>query len=967
MKSFIGARTLVVDGFWTHDESGNGSIMLAATERGEGSGRLKSVLFAWHKASWYGTEVDEADQGERKLLRVSPLLAVDYLSAPQHARLLQVEWTERLKLLMDMAGMIRQALLQGWFEPDWSGWTEQTRAWKAAIPEAEAEWRLRWEQALRDAHANGEQGVEQWLSQAVEQIIEENGSTAEAWRSIGAAAGGEAILLRKAADEEDWLIALGLHRDSLPFKVALQLVEPNNQSSWKLRPALQDRSGGAWIPIARDAYSGDWVAEEEYHRPLPADWLSHLDAKLAKEQGKWLVALPDWEDTEQIGSIKTNLSDNEAWMFMETASLQLLEAGCPVLLPGWWEAVRSRKLRLKAKMKSSVGSEAQPMFGLDQIVQFDWKMALGNIDLSEAEFMRLAEENRRLMNIGGEWVHLDPNDVAQIRDWMKRVGKRKGLSFRDVMEMHLLGNAPFEEGEEASISLRAEVELNDHLTKWLEQLQHTSEIPLIEKPESFLGDLRPYQLQGVSWLLFLRRFGLGGCLADDMGLGKTIQFMAYLTYVKERRTEQHNPSLLICPTSVIGNWQKELEKFAPSIRVHLHYGPKREKGESFQAAVNEVDLVITSYSLAQIDEEDLGLVQWDALCLDEAQNIKNVYTKQSTAIRALPAYHRVALTGTPMENRLSELWSIYDFINPGYLGGINEFRKAVVAPIERTRDEQAIAGLQRWVKPFMLRRIKKDPAIQLSLPEKIESKTYITLTAEQGVMYENLVSDLLEKLDKLGPMQRRGLILASLTRLKQLCDHPSLIGDESSTAWDEERSNKVARLLEMAEEIAAEGERCLIFTQFVDMGHQLKQLLEEKLGMAVPYLHGGVPKAKRDEMIDNFQNPEVPCSAFVLSLKAGGTGLNLTAANHVFHFDRWWNPAVENQATDRAFRIGQTRQVQVHKFITLGTLEEKIDEMIERKQNLNDQVVGQSENWITELSTDELKELFSLRKTWLKE
>jgi SNF2 family DNA or RNA helicase len=266
----------------------------------------------------------------------------------------------------------------------------------------------------------------------------------------------------------------------------------------------------------------------------------------------------------------------------------------------------------------------------------------------------------------------------------------------------------------------------------------------------------------------------------------------------------------------------------------------------------------------------------------------------------------------------------------------------------------------------MLRRVKKDPAIQLSLPDKNESKTYLTLTTEQGAIYENIVADLLEKLDKLGPMQRRGLILASLTRLKQLCDHPAMLNEESDQQWDDTRSNKVARLLEMVEEIASEGERCLIFTQFVDMGKQLKKLLEERLELPVPYLHGGVPKAKRDEMIEKFQNPEEPCCAFVLSLKAGGTGLNLTAANHVFHFDRWWNPAVENQATDRAFRIGQTRKVQVHKFITLGTLEEKIDEMIDRKQQLNEQVVGQSEQWITEMSTDELKELFALRKNWLK-
>ncbi|MCA0754846.1 DEAD/DEAH box helicase [Paenibacillus sp. N4] len=963
MRTYIGARKIVIDGFWHEDESG-ASVMLGAVDRKDAAeGRLRPLLFAWHKASWYGAEVEELTVGDRRLLKVPPLLAVDYLSSPRHVRLLQLEWTDRMQTLMAIAGQIREALLAGWFIPDWANWTEQKRSWKPEIPEREERFRLQWESAVRTAAQNGDQGVEKWLGGAVEQMIAEHEAAARAWNDL-AAASGEAVLRRKSADEEDWMIAIGLRKDTLPFRAALQLVEPGGDGGWRLRPALQARDGGDWLPLQRSLGEQGWEPAAGEERSLPPEWLPLLDDKLRKEQRKWLDALPELEEEERL---RDRLTDNEAWRFLEQGSVRLLEAGCPVLLPAWWEAVRSRKLRLKAKMKSSVGSAAEPMFGLDQIVQFDWKLALGNVDLSEAEFMKLAEENRRLFRIGDEWVHLDPQDVTQIKQWLKRMGKRKGLSFRDVLEMHLRGGLPLEEDEGIDSDLRAEVELNGHLAAWLEQLQHASQIPLADIPDRFLGELRPYQHQGVSWLLFLRKFGLGGVLADDMGLGKTIQFMAYLVYIKERRLQVNGPSLLICPTSVIGNWEKELERFAPSLNVVLHYGARRDKGEAFRSSVKEADLVITSYSLAQLDEEDLALVDWDALCLDEAQNIKNVYTKQSSAIRRLPSHHRVALTGTPMENRLTELWSIYDFINPGYLGALGEFRQAVVAPIEKTRDEKMIAGLQRWVKPFMLRRVKKDPAIQLSLPDKNESKTYMALTAEQGAQYENIVSDLLENLDKLGPMQRRGLILAALTKLKQLCDHPALLaGEDGTVLWDVGRSNKVERLLEMCEEIAAEGERCLIFTQYIEMGHQLKEQLEHKLGMPVSYLHGGVPKAKRDEMISRFQSPEENCCAFVLSLKAGGTGLNLTAANHVFHFDRWWNPAVENQATDRAFRIGQTKQVQVHKFITLGTLEEKIDEMIDRKQSLNEQVVGQSDQWITELSTEDLRELFSLRKTWLK-
>ncbi|QAY66595.1 DEAD/DEAH box helicase [Paenibacillus protaetiae] len=963
MRAFIGAgaEPPVIDGYW---HSGKQSIVLQEARRPEAAARLKQVLFAWHKPSWYGADVEETAIDGRNGLLVPPLLALDYLAAPKPVRLLRLEWTEEAKRLQAAASMIRHALLNGWYIPDWGRWSDSARAWKLAFPEQEIRLQQVWQNMLQASRSEAA-AINEWLTYAVEAAIHESRPAQDAYRQIEAAQ-GESVVRHKSADEEDWLVAIGIRKDNLPFRVALQLVEPNEERGWRLRPALQSREGGEWLPLRRDAQeAAGWRYAEA--GAIPEEWLPLLPAKMAKEQAKWLAALPEWEDKLDPAHLKLILSDHEAWQFMETFSIKLLEGGSPVLLPGWWEAVRSRKLRLKAKMKSSVGSAAEPMFGLNQIVQFDWKLAVGNVDLTEADFMRLAEENRRLANIGGEWVHLDPQDIEQIKLLMKRVGKKKGLTFRDVLEMHLHGGFSLDEDEPDERIVRAEVELNEHLTAWLSQLQQSSEIPLIDKPEHLHGELRPYQLQGVSWLLFLRRFGLGGVLADDMGLGKTIQFITYLAYVKEQENQRHGPSLLICPTSVIGNWQKELERFAPFLNVHVHYGPKRSKGPDFRQEIGDKDLVITSYSLAQLDEDDLSAVEWNALCLDEAQNIKNVYTKQSAAIRSMPAYHRIALTGTPMENRLTELWSIYDFINPGYLGSMNEFRKAVVNPIEKSRDEEQIKSLQRWVRPFMLRRVKKDPAIQLSLPDKYESKTFISLTAEQGAIYENIVSDLLEKLDTLGAMQRRGLILASLTRLKQLCDHPALLASqEGEKLWEEERSGKMTRLVEMVEEIAAEGERCLIFTQFVEMGSQIQRLLEQKLGSPIPYLHGGVPKQKRDEMIEGFQDSGIVCPAFVLSLKAGGTGLNLTAANHVFHFDRWWNPAVENQATDRAFRIGQTKKVQVHKFITLGTLEEKIDEMIDRKQSLNEQIVSQSEQWITELSTDELKELFSLRKDWLK-
>lgn len=989
MKMLANVRQLVVNGKWKEGDGDSGILLWSGNQRELPEGRLRSLLFAWHKDSWYGGEIEETKLEGQTVLALSPLKAMDYLSSPCPVRLLELEWSDRLQALMGVAEQIRQILLNGWFVPDWDLWTESKRGWKASFPEDQPEHATRWAESMGLAASHGDEGAAGWLGAAVEEWIAGNAGVGKAWAAIGQAA-GEGVIRHKGADEEEWLISIGLAKDTLPFRVALQLREPAPGHGWLLRPAVQDQEGGSWLPIAWDGESRVWADDEERMDQLPEEWSQLLPAKLAKENVKWLGVLPelsdsldgesDFVDSESVSTdskskspeggsalLRNELTEDEAWQFLQHGSIALLEAGCPVLLPSWWEAARSRKLKLRAKLKSSVGSAAQPMFGLNQIMQFDWKLALGDVALSEAEFMEMAEQNRRLFQIGGEWVQLDPQDAAKIRQWLNKVGKRKGLTFRDVLEMHLRGGSEADLSDDFESDLRAEVELNQHLEAWLNQLNHTSQIPQAEIPSSFKGELRPYQLEGVSWLLFLRRFGLGGVLADDMGLGKTIQFMAYLLCVKHGEKGEAGPSLLICPTSVIGNWEKELHRFAPELKVMLHYGSRRLKGEALREAVAEQDLVITSYSLAQLDEDELVEVTWNALCLDEAQNIKNVYTKQSRAIRQLEARHRIALTGTPMENRLTELWSIYDFINQGYLGSLNEFRSAVVAPIERNRDEKMISGLQRWVRPFMLRRVKKDPAIQLSLPDKIESKSYMTLTAEQGAMYENTVSDLMDKLDKLDPMSRRGLILATLTKLKQLCDHPSLLlGEGTEREWDPERSGKTARLLEMCEEIAAEGERCLIFTQYVDMGKQLQKLLENRLGMEVPYLHGGVPKQKRDEMIDKFQSGDKPCCAFVLSLKAGGTGLNLTAANHVFHFDRWWNPAVENQATDRAFRIGQTRQVQVHKFITLGTLEEKIDEMIESKQSLNEQVVGQSDQWITELDTEELRELFALRDGWLK-
>ncbi|WP_407083176.1 DEAD/DEAH box helicase [Paenibacillus aurantius] len=914
---------------------------------------LKNHLFAYHEPSFYGTFIDTAEHEDRDGVALPALEALRYFCDTPALRHAEAKPGRELASLKAMAPMVLEALEAGRFVPDYEQWKQGRLRWKLGLPDAPEAAALvrRWADALAAEWAAEQPELRQALRRLETAAPPAEG--ADLW-----------------LDEEDWLVAIGWVQDPSPFRTCLRLVEPpaardgrSPAGGWRLEVALQDRRRPDTLVAVSPA--GEPAPGEE----LPPAWADDL-ARVPRDVQRWLHILPWLRDEGEPERLRGELSADEAWEFLAQGSLRLAEAGSAVLLPAWWQRVRRVKPRLRAKLKSSVGAaDGGSLFGLGQLMQFDWRLAVGDMELTEDEFRELIEEKRRLVQFRGEWIVLDPDQLEQIRRAMKRIGGKDGLSFRDVLEMHMLGGVPAGEnldGADNEERLMMEVELNDHLRGLIHQLEHSAEIPRMAPPEGFRGSLRPYQTDGVSWMLFLRRFGLGGCLADDMGLGKTIQFITYLLGVKEQEARPA-PSLLICPTSVLGNWQKELQRFAPDLKVHLHYGPQRLKGSEFEETAAECDLLLTSYTLSHLDEEELGRVQWGAICLDEAQNIKNAYTKQAAAIRRLNGDHRIALTGTPIENRLTELWSIFDFLNPGYLGTLREFNHRFVALIERTKDPEAVAQVQRLIRPFLLRRVKKDPAIQLELPDKNEAKTYISLTPEQASLYENYIRDMFERLEKLTVMERRGLILAALTKLKQVCNHPALLLKEGHAHW-RSRSNKVERLLDMVTELRQEGDRCLVFTQFVETGHLLQHALEEELGEKVQFLHGGTPKATRDAMIARFQDDGLPeeerCGIFLLSLKAGGTGLNLTAANHVFHFDRWWNPAVENQATDRAYRIGQTRDVQVHKFVTLGTLEERIDEMIERKLDLSQQIVGTGEHWITELSTDELRELFVLRREW---
>jgi SNF2 family DNA or RNA helicase len=654
------------------------------------------------------------------------------------------------------------------------------------------------------------------------------------------------------------------------------------------------------------------------------------------------------------------LTGAEAYEFLRDAAPQLEKAGFAVQTPPWWKRGPARAI-VRGRLRGGETSRAGLM-GLDALVGFDYTVALGGEEITRAELERLATLKEPLVRLRGQWVEIQPAQAQAALALLERAPER--LTLGEALQTATTGALSNEDGAPFELE---EVSADGWIGDLLGRLRGVSSIEEIGQPENFCGELRPYQLRGVSWLNFLTQYGLGACLADDMGLGKTLMLLALLLHLKEAQRFMR-PVLLICPTSIVGNWQHEAARFAPYLRVLIHHGAERlgrADAAQFLAEIERHDLVITTYSLAPRDEGPLAKASWGAIVLDEAQNIKNVAAKQSRVVRRLSAPIRIALTGTPVENRLVEFWSIMDFLNPGYLGSYKRFQQRYANRIERRHDTVALTQLQALTQPFVLRRLKSDPAIIQDLPEKIEMREYCALTREQVSLYEAVVRDGLRQLEENpSAMRRRGVILAMLTRLKQVCNHPAHLLDDGSPLPG--RSGKLTRLEELVDELLAEGDRALIFTQFAALGARLQPYLAKRFGVETLYLHGGVPRLDRVRMVERFQVEDGP-PLFILSLKAGGYGLNLTRANHVIHFDRWWNPAVENQATDRAFRIGQTRNVQVRKFVCSGTLEERIDLMIEQKRALAEQVVGTGENWITELSTEQLRDLFSLRADALAE
>ncbi|MEO3803405.1 DEAD/DEAH box helicase [Nonomuraea sp. B1E8] len=624
-----------------------------------------------------------------------------------------------------------------------------------------------------------------------------------------------------------------------------------------------------------------------------------------------------------------------AFGFLRQAAPLLQAAGFGVQLPRW--AGRTKLgLKLTTRTKAQKAAAAQG-FGMRELVDFRVDLAVGDETISEAELAELARLKVPLVRVRGQWVELDDR---QLKAALKAVeGARTGEASAADLLRHVVRA---DDAELPLLEVDADGVLGDLLSGQAER-----RLTPLATPAGLDATLRPYQERGLAWLSFLSELGLGGVLADDMGLGKTITTLALL--VHERAAA---PTLLVCPMSLVGNWQREAARFAPGLRVYVHHGSGRDPAE-----IERADLVITTYGTAQRDLETLRRHEWRRVVCDEAQAIKNSGTLQAQAVRSIPTGTRLALTGTPVENHLAELWSIMEFANPGLLGPRTRFRTRFQEPIEARQDEQAARALKRATGPFILRRLKTDKSIISDLPEKLEIKEWCPLTTEQATLYQAVVDDMLARIDDSEGIERRGLVLSAMARLKQVCNHPAhLLKDGSRLSG---RSGKLARLEELSEEILAEGEKALLFTQYAEFGTMLQPYLAQRLGTTVLWLHGGLPKKTRDRLVDRFQNDDEPM-LFVLSLKAAGVGLNLTAANHVVHVDRWWNPAVEDQATDRAFRIGQRKNVQVRKLICAGTLEERVDQMIERKKALAERVVGAGEDWLTDLSTDELREVFRL-------
>lgn len=778
---------------------------------------------------------------------------------------------------------------------------------------------------------------------------------AERW--VAALTGPSPRVAREPRDDPDDLIAeldawaAAARRPSGPLRVCFRLAEPGaeqwdveeltgkpeDDDSWRVEFALQGTDDPSlYVPAAMV-----WAGE--------ATSIPDAEETLLAGLGRALRLFPDMAPSlDGPAPDELVLDTAGAFRFLRRAAPMLAAAGFGVLLPQWaGKAKLGMKLTARGEdPEASSGSAVASGFDMKAMVDFRWDLAIGGDSIDEAELEELARLKTPLVRLRGQWVELDERQLEAALDFLRHPRRGRMTAAEAIRAIVHAGDD--------TLPL-TEVDAGGPLGDLLSGEADRRLTPM-RTPDELDAELRPYQERGLAWLTFMNGLGLGALLADDMGLGKTISVLSLLVYEREKGARP-DPTLAILPMSLVGNWQREAARFTPKLRVYVHHGTGRHRGDDLAQAVADADLVLTTYGTAARDAETLAAFEWGRIVCDEAQALKNSGTRQARAVRSIPARTRIALTGTPVENHLTELWSIMEFANPGLLGPRSAFRQRFAIPIEREGDEQAAVALKRATQPFILRRLKTDKSIISDLPEKQEIKVYCNLTTEQASLYQATVDDMLQQIAEAEEAKRRGLVLATMAKLKQVCNHPAQLLKDGSRLPG--RSGKLERLEEICAEVVEQGEKALVFTQYAEFGSMLQPYLAARLERPVPWLHGGTSKQGRDDLVQRFQDDDEP-AIFLLSLKAAGTGLTLTAANHVVHVDRWWNPAVEDQATDRAFRIGQTRNVQVRKFICVGTMEERVDEMIERKKALAESIVGTGEDWLTELSVAELRDVLRL-------
>ena len=745
-----------------------------------------------------------------------------------------------------------------------------------------------------------------------------------------------------------WKNNLSHDQYGAPFNVCIRLnsARDDNSNNWSLEVLMQSHKDPSFIISI-----SDYFTTKDTNRALNEKMLgSSIDKGLLLQLGLACRVYPKLEEIflSNMTDSTISIDTDGAYQFLKEDAWTLKASGYRIIVPSWWSSKGRVKAKIKMKaVKSSKSDSDNPKgyFDAENLARFDYRLAMGEHEVSHEEWQALLESKTELVYFRGQWVEIDISEMEKMQNLIETQIKDKTIgSLKDLLMI-------------SSDSELYDVELDKVMDEMLSKLNNKDKIDLEKQPNNLQATLRPYQIRGLSWLSYLENMGLNPCLADDMGLGKTMQVISLLLL-----NPKEKPALLVAPTSVVGNWLREINKFAPSLKATIHHGVKRKDDKEFAAHVENYDMVITSYGTIRRDKKLFNDYNWSRLILDEAHNIKNPLAAQTKVLYKIPSASRIAITGTPVENRLLDLWSIFNFLNPGFLGTRSAFKNSFEYPIQRDNCPNKTKVLKKLVEPFILRRLKTDKNIIQDLPDKIEQKVYCELSQEQALIYQSIVEDITKELaENQNLAKRSAIIISSLLKLKQCCNHPAQVLQDNSE-FSLPRSVKLQRLAEMTKEIISNGESLLIFSQFTDICDAINKMLKTEFGMHTYYLHGGTSRKKRETMINEFQDEQSKPGVFILSLKAGGVGITLTKANHVIHFDRWWNPAIENQATDRAYRIGQQKTVFAYKYITMGTIEEKIDKMLEDKQRVADLVVGSDESWLSKLDSKSFIDLIKFSK-----